>query len=219
MHPLWETWADLVHPDAQKILENLEDNREWFASQLPPDSPSNSELATTQTSQNLDEQDSLPGELIASDEQSLGSERKRSEGAYSSASFNEETVGFDRHAANDESVNEEEEDEEDEDEDETIAESRVCEGRVRAPGTLAARSPPVIHPELGTGEDVVTETIRSEAAAEHKQAALITPPSNSVSGQEPEIRNLADRIKFQIILDEPESDMMNQQSSVLNKKS
>lgn len=40
MHPLWETWADLVHPDAQKILENLEDNREWFASQLPPDSPS-----------------------------------------------------------------------------------------------------------------------------------------------------------------------------------
>lgn len=39
MHPLWETWADLVHPDAQRILENLEDNREWFASQLPPDSP------------------------------------------------------------------------------------------------------------------------------------------------------------------------------------
>lgn len=40
VHPLWETWADLVHPDAQRILENLEDNREWFASQLPPDSPS-----------------------------------------------------------------------------------------------------------------------------------------------------------------------------------
>lgn len=39
VHPLWETWADLVHPDAQRILENLEDNREWFASQLPPDSP------------------------------------------------------------------------------------------------------------------------------------------------------------------------------------
>lgn len=29
-----------MHPDAQRILENLEDNREWFASQLPPDSPS-----------------------------------------------------------------------------------------------------------------------------------------------------------------------------------
>lgn len=40
VHPLWETWADLVHPDAQRILENLEDNREWYASQLAPDSPS-----------------------------------------------------------------------------------------------------------------------------------------------------------------------------------
>lgn len=26
-HPLWETWADLVHPDAQKILRNLRRNR------------------------------------------------------------------------------------------------------------------------------------------------------------------------------------------------
>lgn len=51
MHPLWETWADLVHPDAQRILENLEDNREWFASQLPPDSPSSScEKATSDAS-------------------------------------------------------------------------------------------------------------------------------------------------------------------------
>ena len=28
MHPLWETWADLVHPDAQDILDTLEDNRD-----------------------------------------------------------------------------------------------------------------------------------------------------------------------------------------------
>ncbi|KAL0191143.1 hypothetical protein M9458_013841, partial [Cirrhinus mrigala] len=27
VHPLWETWADLVHPDAQDILDTLEDNR------------------------------------------------------------------------------------------------------------------------------------------------------------------------------------------------
>lgn len=40
VHPLWETWADLVHPDAQKILENLEDNRDWYFSQITPDSPS-----------------------------------------------------------------------------------------------------------------------------------------------------------------------------------
>lgn len=56
MHPLWETWADLVHPDAQKILENLEDNREWFASQLPPDSPSSSNKQTA-NEQSMDEEE------------------------------------------------------------------------------------------------------------------------------------------------------------------
>ncbi|XP_024134276.1 cAMP-specific 3',5'-cyclic phosphodiesterase 4D isoform X3 [Oryzias melastigma] len=35
VHPLWETWADLVHPDAQDILETLEDNREWYQSMIP----------------------------------------------------------------------------------------------------------------------------------------------------------------------------------------
>lgn len=44
-HPLWETWADLVHPDAQEILDTLEDNREWYQSMIPhspsppPDEP------------------------------------------------------------------------------------------------------------------------------------------------------------------------------------
>ncbi|XP_053491613.1 cAMP-specific 3',5'-cyclic phosphodiesterase 4C isoform X3 [Ictalurus furcatus] len=34
VHPLWETWADLVHPDAQDILDTLEDNREWYQSMI-----------------------------------------------------------------------------------------------------------------------------------------------------------------------------------------
>lgn len=43
VHPLWETWADLVHPDAQDILDALEDNRDWYSSQIPvsPSSSSN----------------------------------------------------------------------------------------------------------------------------------------------------------------------------------
>merc|ERR1719391_1098649 len=41
VHPLWETWADLVHPDAQDILDALEDNRDWYQSQIPL-SPSSS---------------------------------------------------------------------------------------------------------------------------------------------------------------------------------
>ncbi|KAM4574060.1 3',5'-cyclic-AMP phosphodiesterase 4C isoform 2-T2 [Fundulus diaphanus] len=35
VHPLWETWGDLVHPDAQDILDTLEDNREWYQSMIP----------------------------------------------------------------------------------------------------------------------------------------------------------------------------------------
>ncbi|XP_067872118.1 3',5'-cyclic-AMP phosphodiesterase 4C-like isoform X2 [Heterodontus francisci] len=41
VHPLWETWADLVYPDAKEILDNLEDNRDWFHSMIrrSPSSP------------------------------------------------------------------------------------------------------------------------------------------------------------------------------------
>uniref|UniRef100_A0A3B4VDX3 Phosphodiesterase n=2 Tax=Seriola TaxID=8160 RepID=A0A3B4VDX3_SERDU len=35
VHPLWETWGDLVHPDAQDILDTLEDNRDWYQSTIP----------------------------------------------------------------------------------------------------------------------------------------------------------------------------------------
>ncbi|EDL28864.1 3',5'-cyclic-AMP phosphodiesterase 4C isoform 2 [Mus musculus] len=37
--PLWETWADLVHPDAQELLDTLEDNREWYQSRIPCSPP------------------------------------------------------------------------------------------------------------------------------------------------------------------------------------
>lgn len=39
VHPLWETWADLVHPDAQDILDTLEENRDYFQSMIPPSPP------------------------------------------------------------------------------------------------------------------------------------------------------------------------------------
>ncbi|KAG7276806.1 hypothetical protein CRUP_008756, partial [Coryphaenoides rupestris] len=35
VHPLWETWADLVHPDAQELLDTLEENRQWYQSTMP----------------------------------------------------------------------------------------------------------------------------------------------------------------------------------------
>jgi cAMP-specific phosphodiesterase 4 len=35
VHPLFETWAELVYPDAQEILDQLEDNRQWYLSRIP----------------------------------------------------------------------------------------------------------------------------------------------------------------------------------------
>ncbi|EDV23018.1 uncharacterized protein TRIADDRAFT_50458 [Trichoplax adhaerens] len=34
VQPLWETWADLVYPDANKILDALQENRDYFNSKI-----------------------------------------------------------------------------------------------------------------------------------------------------------------------------------------
>ncbi|XP_006876393.1 PREDICTED: cAMP-specific 3',5'-cyclic phosphodiesterase 4C [Chrysochloris asiatica] len=59
-HPLWETWADLVHPDAQDLLDTLEDNREWYQSKIPrsplaPSSPQRGGLDRFQFELTLEE--------------------------------------------------------------------------------------------------------------------------------------------------------------------
>uniref|UniRef100_A0A8C4ZNV6 Phosphodiesterase n=1 Tax=Gadus morhua TaxID=8049 RepID=A0A8C4ZNV6_GADMO len=48
VHPLWETWADLVHPDAQELLDTLEENRQWYQSTMPqsPSPPPDRHLQT-----------------------------------------------------------------------------------------------------------------------------------------------------------------------------
>ncbi|XP_030636157.1 cAMP-specific 3',5'-cyclic phosphodiesterase 4C-like [Chanos chanos] len=33
--PLWETWGDLVHPDAQEMLDTLQENRDWYQNAMP----------------------------------------------------------------------------------------------------------------------------------------------------------------------------------------
>ncbi|XP_066247630.1 3',5'-cyclic-AMP phosphodiesterase isoform X6 [Euwallacea similis] len=43
VHPLWETWADLVHPDAQDILDTLEENRDWYQNAIPASPPAEEE--------------------------------------------------------------------------------------------------------------------------------------------------------------------------------
>ncbi|XP_059078390.1 cAMP-specific 3',5'-cyclic phosphodiesterase-like isoform X2 [Tigriopus californicus] len=50
VHPLWETWADLVYPDAVDILANLENNRDWYFNQIP--------LSPGQSKEDLDRDES-----------------------------------------------------------------------------------------------------------------------------------------------------------------
>ncbi|XP_046665953.1 cAMP-specific 3',5'-cyclic phosphodiesterase isoform X4 [Homalodisca vitripennis] len=62
VHPLWETWADLVHPDAQDILDMLEENRDWYQSMIPP-SPPPSESQEAEASQEGGEGDAGGGQI------------------------------------------------------------------------------------------------------------------------------------------------------------
>ena len=32
IHPLWETWSELVYPDCSDILAHFETNRDWYSS-------------------------------------------------------------------------------------------------------------------------------------------------------------------------------------------
>lgn len=88
VHPLWETWADLVHPDAQDILDTLEDNRNWYQSMIPqspsppfyqPDKEGNGGSSGPDKFQfelTLEEEDS---EGTEKDEQSQGDEEEEAE--------------------------------------------------------------------------------------------------------------------------------------------
>jgi cAMP-specific phosphodiesterase 4 len=55
VHPLWETWADLVYPDASSILETLEQNRDWYQARLssPSSSSTTGNLSNSPTNINI----------------------------------------------------------------------------------------------------------------------------------------------------------------------
>ena len=74
VHPLWETWADLVHPDCQVILDTLEDNRDWYQSMIPV-SPSAS--TGDNPPQPKDSEPEAPGKDRRSGGDSVGSDTNR----------------------------------------------------------------------------------------------------------------------------------------------
>ncbi|TRY74424.1 hypothetical protein TCAL_00657 [Tigriopus californicus] len=59
VHPLWETWADLVHPDSSHILEMLDCNRQWYSSKIPhsPTDPYQDEMREESNEEDDDEGD------------------------------------------------------------------------------------------------------------------------------------------------------------------
>jgi len=61
VHPLWETWVDLVYPDCQHILDTLNDNRQWYQSQI---STSNSDNDTDERSPAAESPSSVDGLIL-----------------------------------------------------------------------------------------------------------------------------------------------------------
>ncbi|XP_078285527.1 3',5'-cyclic-AMP phosphodiesterase 4B-like [Rhinoraja longicauda] len=92
VHPLWETWGDLVHPDAQDILDTLEDNRYWYQSMIPqspsppPDAPGQGDEVCT---------DKFQFELTLEEEDSDPSDKERNSAGEEDASWksSEESLG------------------------------------------------------------------------------------------------------------------------------
>ncbi|NXA50489.1 PDE4B phosphodiesterase, partial [Nothocercus julius] len=82
VHPLWETWADLVQPDAQDILDTLEDNRNWYQSMIPQ-SPSPPLEERGRDCQGLMEK--FQFELTLEEEDSDGPEKEAESGGYFSS--------------------------------------------------------------------------------------------------------------------------------------
>lgn len=66
VHPLWETWADLVYPDCQEILDTLQYNRSWFQSTLS-ESPPGAEDAESENEQKDSEDETKEEESNAAE--------------------------------------------------------------------------------------------------------------------------------------------------------
>ncbi|KAJ8389096.1 hypothetical protein AAFF_G00123020 [Aldrovandia affinis] len=74
VHPLWETWGDLVHPDAQDVMDTLEENRDWYQNTVPQSpSPCPSSLASFHFQLTLGgEREGPPGRAREGQEQEQG---------------------------------------------------------------------------------------------------------------------------------------------------
>ncbi|XP_039655530.1 cAMP-specific 3',5'-cyclic phosphodiesterase 4C-like [Perca fluviatilis] len=97
VHPLWETWADLVHPDAQELLDTLEENREWYVSTMPqsPSPPPDRHLQHDrfQFELTLEEEEEETKEEEEENEQHQEGEEEEDEGEGENGAENEDIEG------------------------------------------------------------------------------------------------------------------------------
>lgn len=190
---MWETWADLVHPDAQRILENLEDNREWFASQLSPDSPSSNEIQRNGV-HSLEDQDG--SNLLDPNDSSPTSDEQKNVACWTNEA---DTVGV--------MDDKEGDDYDDEDDDEkTIAEAKYKSSSFSGPTQMKQHTDMseevsnVSASNLVGGESKILETGDKTSCNEVQRSDGNMPDKLQVQ---------AEKIQFQIILDEPETEMMS----------
>ncbi|XP_036318246.1 cAMP-specific 3',5'-cyclic phosphodiesterase-like isoform X3 [Rhagoletis pomonella] len=92
VHPLWETWADLVHPDAQDILDTLEENRDYYQSMIPPSPP-----PSTADDQPSDDKIRFQVTLEESDQENLAELEECDESEHNKTEVAETTTAMGEH--------------------------------------------------------------------------------------------------------------------------
>lgn len=225
-----------MHPDAQGILENLEDNREWFASQIPPESP----LSVGETRRNSQSNEDSDGreayeatKSTLADEEDYEAEqvRYKNDGSMVNQQFASNAIEVEQ---------------DDDREDKTVAETPpvVCatkqqEGkssRHSSAGSPSLSVNLVGHPEIGdaamsasideqvshqlqhlqhkqsgckqTINNEESSTLLMQQSSSSKTLSAARDTNISTPTNKDELQFQANKIQFQIILDEPEPEMM-----------
>lgn len=178
VHPLWETWADLVHPDAQRILENLEDNREWFASQLPPDSPSS---------------------LVAANEDQLQQQQQLQE-------TEQQQLDEDVSGSLDCSV--EEHQSQSQSQQQQQVEDEMLTSKSETDEIMMTTSSDTIKQRLDSGPEDEVATTANECDDKSTGDSPLARSKQKQAESDVRLQVQADKIQFQITLDEPGPEMM-----------
>jgi len=192
-----------VHPDAQRILENLEDNREWFASQLQPDSPS--AMMPTNQSNNANVDRNVFEQTM---EQQLDSQNEEGHGDGVSTADGREVQVIHEF-------------------DSVSAEGGDHESRRRSSGNnrcqQGTNKPTHGHPELTAPRksretspsiNVIGQMVAPAVGDGNMRTSTKESPDGDIKDEQ-QLQLQADKIQFQITLDEPEPEM--QARTNLNK--